>query len=199
MAEEIKLNKSVFNKKAYLKTIDTSFNELGIKTIQEQLDAQPTVQEFFDIYNTLFYNINELGPTLSHEFLIKTSSEYIGFEEDNELIALLQAEIASLREQLLASQQQLADFSALIPGAPELSGLNTPSSTDSNADSNADNILITDEAPTPVTPPTIEPLTNKQRVVEDFTKFSKSTIGKRSKRLNLRKSFIRDVKKENNL
>lgn len=193
MAEEIKLNKSVFNKKAYLKTIDTSFNELGIKTIQEQLDAQPTVQEFFDMYNTLFYNINELGPTLSHEFLIKTSSEYIGFEEDNELIALLQAEIASLREQLLASQQQLADFSALIPGAPELPDLNTQTPADSN-----DNIITT-EAPTPVTPPTIEPLTNKQRVVEDFTKFSKSTIRKRSKRLNLRKSFIRDVKKENNL
>ena len=199
MAEEIKLNKSVFNKKAYLKTIDTSFNELGIKTIQEQLDAQPTVQEFFDMYNTLFYNINELGPTLSHEFLIKTSSEYIGFEEDNELIALLQAEIASLREQLLSSQQQLADFSALIPGAPELSDLNAPTSPDSNDSSSNNNNLIITESPSPVTPPTIAPLTNKQRVVEDFTKFSKSTIKKRAKRLNLNKSFIREVKNENNL
>ena len=193
MAEEIKLNKSVFNKKAYLKTIDTSFNELGIKTIQEQLDAQPTVQEFFDMYNTLFYNINELGPTLSHEFLIKTSSEYIGFEEDNELITLLQAEIASLREQLLASQQQLAEFSALIPGAPELPDLNTPTPENSN------DSLITTEAPTPVTPPTKKPLTNKQRVVEDFTKFSKSTVGKRAKRLNLSKEFIKKIKKKNNL
>ena len=56
MAEEINLNKGVFNKRAYLKTIDTSFKELGVSTIQEQITAQPTVQEFFDLYNTLFYS-----------------------------------------------------------------------------------------------------------------------------------------------
>ena len=123
MAQEVKFKKEFYTKESYNKTINTDFTEIGVSSIQEQVIAQPTVQEFFDMYNTLFYNINELGPTLSHEFLIKTSSEYIGFEEDNELISLLQAEIASLREQLLASQQQLADFSALIPGAPELPDL----------------------------------------------------------------------------
>ena len=88
MAEEINLNKEVFNKRAYLKTIDTSFKELGVKTLQEQVDEQPTVQEFFDMYNTLFYNINEFGPTNSHEFLIKTSQDYNGAQQDNELIKL---------------------------------------------------------------------------------------------------------------
>tara|TARA_R110001592_G_scaffold108672_1_gene303511 strand:- start:1610 stop:1963 length:354 start_codon:yes stop_codon:yes gene_type:complete len=109
MEENIKLNKEVFNKLPYEKTIDTSFNELGVKTIQEQLNEQPTVQEFFDMYNTLFYQINELGETNSHEFLIKTSSEYIGFEENNELIEALQNEIAQLREDLLNTQQQLVE------------------------------------------------------------------------------------------
>ena len=90
MAESIKLNKEVYNKRTYEKVIDTSFSELGVPTIQEQITAQPTVQEFFDMYNTLFYNINEFGPTNSHEFLIKTSQEYIGFEEENEIIELLQ-------------------------------------------------------------------------------------------------------------
>ena len=66
MPENINLNKEVFNKRIYQKTIDTSFKELGVKTVQEQIDEQPTVQEFFDMYNTLFYNINELGPTNSH-------------------------------------------------------------------------------------------------------------------------------------
>ena len=99
MEENIKLNKEVFNKLPYEKTIDTSFNELGVKTIQE----------FFDMYNTLFYQINELGETNSHEFLIKTSSEYIGFEENNELIEALQNEIAQLREDLLNTQQQLVE------------------------------------------------------------------------------------------
>ena len=37
MAENIDLNKSVFNKRDYNKTIDTSFTQLGVKSIQEQL------------------------------------------------------------------------------------------------------------------------------------------------------------------
>jgi len=109
MEENIKLNKEVFNKTPYKKTIDTSFKELGVKTIQEQIDEQPTVQEFFDMYNTLFYQINELGPTNSHEFLIKTSQEYIGFEEENELIEALQNEISQLRTELLETQQKAVE------------------------------------------------------------------------------------------
>ena len=109
MAENINLNKEVFNKRDYKKTINTSFTQLGVKTIQEQIDEQPTVQEFFNMYNTLFYQINEVGDTNSHEYLVKTSSEYIGFEENNELIEALQEEIAQLREELLENQQTLAE------------------------------------------------------------------------------------------
>ena len=108
MAENIKLNKEVFNKRDYEKTINTSFNELGTPTIQEQLSIQPTVTEFFNLYNELFYEINELGPTNSHEFLIKTSGEYINAEINNELVEALQNEIAQLRQELLETQQQLS-------------------------------------------------------------------------------------------
>ena len=38
MAENIQLNKNVFSKRQYQKTIDTSFTQLGVKTIQEQID-----------------------------------------------------------------------------------------------------------------------------------------------------------------
>ena len=73
---------------------------------------------------------------------------------------------------------------------------------------NFDFVLLKIESIVPPTPPTVDvpqtpkkkdPPTNTQRVVNDFKKFPKSTIRKRSKRLNLRKSFIRDVKKEKNL
>ena len=47
MSKNIDLNKTVYNKSQYEKTIDTSFSQLGVKTIQEQLDDQPTVEEFF--------------------------------------------------------------------------------------------------------------------------------------------------------
>ncbi len=112
MAENIRLNKNVFNKPQYQKTIDTSFNQLGVKTIQEQLDEQPTVQEFFDMYNQLFYEIPEEGETNSHEYLIKTSGDYIAFDQANEEVSALQDEIATLREELLSTQQELANIPA---------------------------------------------------------------------------------------
>jgi len=190
MAEEINLNKEVFNKRAYLKTIDTSFKELGVKTIQEQIDAQPTVQEFFDMYNTLFYNINELGPTNSHEYLVKTSSEYIGAEQDNELITLLQAEIANLREELLESQQQLADFAQRI----QIPEVEIPKIEIPDVEPPAPPAV-----PTPSTPPTPPPPTKEDRVIQDYQKYSKGTVKKRSKRLGMTKKYVRTVKKRNNL
>jgi transcription initiation factor IIE alpha subunit len=111
MAIDVNFNKEYYDKRTYEKTIDTAFTQLGVKTIQEQLDEQPSVQEFFSLYNDLFYQIPELGDTNSHEFLVKTSGDYIAFDENNELIEALQNEIASLREELLTTQQELANQS----------------------------------------------------------------------------------------
>ena len=113
MAENINLNKSVFNKRDYTKTINTSFSELGVKTIQEQIDEQPTVEEFFILYDQLFYEIPEVGEANSHEYLIKTSSEYINFEETDELVQALQKEIGELREEILQLQQGAANIDAV--------------------------------------------------------------------------------------
>jgi len=190
MAENINFNKTVYQKRNYLKTIDTSFKELGVKTIQEQIDEQPTVQEFFDMYNTLFYEINEFGPTNSHEFLIKTSQEYIGAEQDNEIIELLQAEIAALREELLESQKRLADVAASVPEASDITIPEPPPPTP---------LIDEDEIPTPSTPETPKQLTKEQKTVKDFTKYPKSSIKKRSERLGYSKRYIRSVKKDNNL
>ena len=109
MSTEIKFNKQVFNKNNYQKIIDTSFKQLGVKTIQEQLDEQPSVEEFFETYNEIFYNIPELGENNSHEFLIKKSSEYINFDPNQEIIEALQVEISQLRIDLLETQKQLVE------------------------------------------------------------------------------------------
>ena len=107
MGEKIKLNKTVYNKNVYEKTIDTSFSQLSQPTIQEQIDSQITVDQFFGYYNELFYDIPENGSTNSHEFLINKSSDYINFNETNNEIQALQDEITQLREELLDAQQQL--------------------------------------------------------------------------------------------
>ena len=105
MAEErLDLIKDVFNKAEYIKTINTSFSELGVTSITEDQQLQPTVEEFFGLYNSLFYDIPALGETNSHEYLAKTSGEYINLEDTNEEIQALQAEIAQLRSDLLSAQ-----------------------------------------------------------------------------------------------
>ena len=129
MAENINLNKSVFNKRDYTKTINTSFSELGVKTIQEQIDEQPTVEEFFILYDQLFYEIPEVGESNSHEYLIKTSSEYINFEETDELVQALQKEIGELREEILQLQQGAANIDAVENETVNLNLETTPVSS----------------------------------------------------------------------
>jgi hypothetical protein len=110
MSENINFSKQVYNKNNYQKVIDTSFKQLGVKTIQEKLDQQPTVEEFFELYNELFYNIPELGSSNSHEYLIITSGNYINFDQNQEEIEALQAEISQLRIDLLEAQKQIIEL-----------------------------------------------------------------------------------------
>jgi hypothetical protein len=110
MSESVNLNKQVFDKVQYARVIDTSFKQLGVQTIQEQINQQPTVNDFFSMYNELFYQIPELGVTNSHEYLIKKSSEYIAFDANQDEIIALQNEIAQLRTDLLDTQKQVIEL-----------------------------------------------------------------------------------------
>ena len=105
--ERLDLRKEIFNKAQYIKTINTSFDELGNTSITEDLQVQPTVEEFFGLYNSLFYDIQALGETNSHQYLVQTSGEYINFDDISAEVQALQAEIAQLREDLLKAQMDL--------------------------------------------------------------------------------------------
>lgn len=102
--KKVDLLKNVYDKVQYSKTIDTSFRELGTTSISEDLENQPNVEEFFALYNELFYDIPPNGSTNSHEFLVQQSGNYIGFESRLEEIEALQLEITGLRKDLLAAQ-----------------------------------------------------------------------------------------------
>lgn len=119
MTKRLDLVKEVFNKAEYVKTIDTSFNEFGNITITEELQTQPTVEEFFGLYNSLFYDIPALGETNSHQYLVKTSGEYINFDEVNGEIQALQAEIAQLRSDLLTAQMENIRIAAEPSNSPQ--------------------------------------------------------------------------------
>ena len=107
---KLDLNKKVFNKEIYSKTIDTNFKELGIIPVTEDLSNTISIEDFFDNYNSIFYSIPKSGETNSHEFLIKTSGDYINFEQNNEQILALQEEIASLREENLKKDIKIMEL-----------------------------------------------------------------------------------------
>ena len=107
----IDLDKKVYSKTEYPRIIDTKFSQLGVKSINTAIIETPTVNEFFEMYTTLFYEIPAFGDNNSHEYLITTSTEYIGFEANNEEIEALRSEITQLRKDLL--QAQISNAEAL--------------------------------------------------------------------------------------
>ena len=105
MAEErIDLRKDVFSKAQYIKTINTSFTELGVKSVSEQIQEETSVEEFFQLYQQLFYEIPAEGTTNSHRYLVEQSGEYINFEQQLEEVEALREEIARLRTEILDLQ-----------------------------------------------------------------------------------------------
>jgi hypothetical protein len=106
MENKVDVKKIVFNKAQYQKTIDTGFNELGVTNITEDIESTLTVEKFFENYNEIFYEIPATGETNSHEYLVKTSGEYIDFDQNSEIIQALQEEINALREQNLELEME---------------------------------------------------------------------------------------------
>lgn len=107
--EIITLTNTVYNKNQYERVIDTSFTQL----VQPQVTASvvvPTISvaEFFQNYQQIFFQIPKFGESNSHEYLIKTSQEYIGDTSINDdTIQALINEITQLRQENLDLQQQI--------------------------------------------------------------------------------------------
>lgn len=100
----VDLKKDVFSKAQYVKTIDTNFNELGVKSVSQQIQEETSIEEFFDLYSQLFYEIPAEGEINSHRYLVEQSGEYINFDENLEEIEALRQEITRLRTDILDLQ-----------------------------------------------------------------------------------------------
>jgi len=106
MANEIKIQKKVYDQTTFNRVVDRSF-----KTFAQPADPtlEPTVDDFFALYDTLYYEIPIEGDTNSHKMLVQRSSELINFEKDTTDIQPLLDEITILREQVLQLNQQLLE------------------------------------------------------------------------------------------
>jgi hypothetical protein len=109
--EEVRLYKQIYGTATYTNVIDTSFTQLVTPTVPEVDDA--TVDRLFQLYDALFYQIPLTGDEISHEYMIKRSSAYLGGSVITDNEKALIDEINSLRQQLLEANKQLTDIAKL--------------------------------------------------------------------------------------
>lgn len=116
-SEKIDLEKKVYSKVEYTRTIDTQFVQLGVPTVAEIQEDNVTVEQFFGYYNDLFYDIPLLGNIDSHEYLILTSGAYANITANSEEIEALQEEISTLRAEVLTLQLENANLITGVTGS----------------------------------------------------------------------------------
>ena len=104
MAEDIPVQRAIYNKDTFPKVIDTQFRELNVT---EPVAPEVTVDDFFALYDELFFEIPRDGDINSHRYILQREAEYLGvkFADDIDIQALLQ-EITDLRQQLLATETE---------------------------------------------------------------------------------------------
>ena len=107
---EVTLVKTNFGRTSYTQTINTEFTQLVPPSPVTVENNIPTVDDFFNYYNALFFQIPKTGDN-SHTTLIESSTEYIRYNPQSQELQALQQEITFLREQLLTQRQQLESLS----------------------------------------------------------------------------------------
>ena len=105
---QIPVQKTVFNKDTYGRVIDTQFNQLLTSEGEEQLSF--TVDDFFELYDQLFYQIPREGDTNSHQFILQREADYLGISISQDDVQALLDEITSLRQQVLDTQTIINDL-----------------------------------------------------------------------------------------
>jgi hypothetical protein len=103
---QIPVQKTVFNKDTYEKVIDINFNQLYSQQIAEETPSF-TVDDFFQLYENLFYQIPKDGDSNSHQYILQREADYLGINIDNTNIQSLLDEVTSLRQELLDTQQTI--------------------------------------------------------------------------------------------
>jgi len=106
---QIPVQKTVFNKDTYCRVVNTQFSQLLNQWATEDT-LSFTVDDFFQLYEELFYQIPKEGDTNSHQFILRKEADYLGVSISQDDIQALLNEITSLRQQVLESQQIINDL-----------------------------------------------------------------------------------------
>ena len=92
----------------YNKVIDTEFKTFG-NNLTTGI-TQISLEEFFQNYNDLFYQIPKEGDLNSHTYILNKTVEYLGVKlADDESIQALLDEIDLLRRQVLENNKTISE------------------------------------------------------------------------------------------
>jgi hypothetical protein len=109
MAENIPIERTVFDKNTFGKVINTRFSQF--LTDAEEVETPVfTIDDFFELYEQLFYQIPKEGDTNSHRYILEKEADYLGVIINQDDIQALLDEITSLRQQLLDTQTTLSEL-----------------------------------------------------------------------------------------
>ena len=106
---QIPVQKTVFNKDTYSRVIDTQFSQF---LNQGEITETPsfTIDDFFQLYEDLFYQIPKEGDTNSHKYILQKEADYLGISISQDDVQALLNEITSLRQEVLGAQQTIHDL-----------------------------------------------------------------------------------------
>lgn len=111
--QNVELLKKIYGLSTYTKAVDTDFTELISQPVQISASVI-TVDEFFNYYDQLFFNIPVSGSINSHSYLVERSQQYIGGSViDAEKQALIE-EINTLRQQILDLNQSFTSINNIV-------------------------------------------------------------------------------------
>jgi hypothetical protein len=102
MSEQIKIQKTIYSLQDFNNIVNTEFSQLTTPTKTTPDTPDMTVDQFFNEYDILFYEIPKDGSDNSHLGLATRSLEYLGISLED-----LQNEINELREENVNLQNQI--------------------------------------------------------------------------------------------
>jgi hypothetical protein len=146
MEKNIKLKASVFEKNQYKQNIDTTFSQLTSSLSIPPVTSSLTIPEFFDKYNSLFFDIPRTGstslsvlPSGSHALIAATFNPV-----NDPVIQDLLQQINDVREEISSINLQILqisdpEFVELNPDAAETGSVSSAFNTLGQSNSNLEN------------------------------------------------------------
>lgn len=110
MEEQVRIEKTIYSSNV-INVINSEFNQLVPKVTQIDSTPDLDVDQFFDLYDSLFFDIPLSGSDESHLGLATKSLEHLGVSIED-----LQSELDYLRQENVELKNQILQSTGLNPG-----------------------------------------------------------------------------------